>query len=127
VTSSAPPDSHEVAEAPKAEIVPTPRRLPQGRPFPKGVSGNPGGRPRAQLEQVRKAARAHGVEAIEKLVELMRTASPKVAYLAAEALLARGFGRPALTVETPDGAAAAVAGVVILPALDVSTRGGGDE
>lgn len=87
------------------------------RPFPKGVSGNPGGRPKRELEKVRKAAREHGVEAIEKLVHLMRHGSDKVAFLAAEALLARGFGRPPLTVEAEGGGpiGAGPVGVIFLP------------
>jgi len=42
-----------------------------GRPFAKGVSGNPGGRPR-ELADVKALAREHTTEAIETLVELMQ-------------------------------------------------------
>jgi hypothetical protein len=104
-----------VSPSPSTAPAAPPKRKLTGRPFPKGVSGNPGGRPKADLEKVRKAARAAGVEAIEKLISLMRTGSDKVAYLAAEAILARGFGRPAQTLEMEGGKMAAMSGVIVLP------------
>ena len=60
-----------------------------GRPFPKGVSGCPGGRPR---QDVTALARAHTVDAIEALVAALKR--PKEAVPAAVALLDRGWGRP---------------------------------
>ena len=66
-----------------------------GRPFPKGVSGCPGGRPR---QDVTALARAHTVDAIEALVAALRR--PKEAVPAAIALLNRGWGLPKVTVET---------------------------
>jgi hypothetical protein len=107
------PTSTEAA-APSVALVEKPPTRINGR-FPKGVSGNPGGRSR-ELEKVRRAARAHGPEAIETLVELMRSGPPKVRCVAAMALLDRGFGKPALTIDT-DGKAAMV-GLIILPPED---------
>lgn len=104
-----------------AELVePKPMR---GRPFQKGISGNPGGRPKRELEAVRKAARSHGVEAIERLVSLMRNGSDKVAFLACEALLARGFGRPAQTVDLDGTARPSAVGIIILPPVEDTGNG----
>ena len=60
----------------------------------KGQSGNPGGRPKVAAE-VKELARQHGAEAIATLIRLMRSKNEAVAIRAAEALLARGYGRPA--------------------------------
>jgi hypothetical protein len=84
---------------------------PRGRPFPKGVSGNPGGRPaqgpdRRKIEaDARLLARSHGVEAVEKLVAVMKdpSASHMAQILAANAILERGWGRPPMSVEMYDG------------------------
>jgi hypothetical protein len=62
-------------------------------PFKKGKSGNPGGRPKEDAE-VRAAARLHGIDAIDKLVELMNGDNPRVQISAANAILDRGFGKP---------------------------------
>ena len=94
-----------------------------GRPFKKGVSGNPAGRPPRPIElraieaDVRRLARERGSDAIEKLVALMRGAvvvdvgdpeNPKRIILpvgvqtqlsAAVAILDRGYGRPGQAVE----------------------------
>ena len=66
-----------------------------GRPFPKGVSGCPGGRPR---QDVTSFARAHTVDAIKALVAALKR--PKEAVPAAIALLNRGWGLPKQTIET---------------------------
>jgi hypothetical protein len=94
---------------------------PRGRPFAKGQSGNPGGRPikpktielRKLEADVRMFARDRGAEAIDKLVALMRgvvtveidrkpvamPVPPMTQLAAANALLDRGYGRPAQAVE----------------------------
>lgn len=66
-------------------------------PFEKGKSGNPGGRPKESGE-VKALARQYGPEAIEKLAELMRGDDARVAAHAAQALLDRGYGKPAQVV-----------------------------
>ena len=66
--------------------------------FLKGVSGNPGGRP-VEEREMKALARSHTVEAIEKIVALMRAAADeRVQFLAAQELLDRGHGRAAPAV-----------------------------
>ena len=66
--------------------------------FPKGQSGNPGGRPRDE-QKVAELARSCTREAIETLAELMRSANDElVRGTAAQALLDRGLGKPKLEV-----------------------------
>jgi hypothetical protein len=66
-----------------------------GKPFKKGQSGNPGGRPKV-IAGVKELAREHTAEAIETLVSIMT--NPKSAdaarVSAANALLDRGYGKP---------------------------------
>ena len=66
-----------------------------GKPFQKGRSGNPGGRPKVVAE-VKELARAHTREAIETLVSIMSNpkAAPAARVSAANALLGRGYGKP---------------------------------
>jgi len=75
----------------------------KGRPFAPGASGNPGGRPRIP-EEVKELARAHTVEAIRTLAEVMGDPSaPHAARLnAAEKLLDRAWGKSESTVNVND-------------------------
>jgi hypothetical protein len=72
----------------------------RGRPFPKGVSGNPSGRPKRDLA-LAELARAYTHEAIRTLAEIMTNpnapASSRIA--AAIALLDRGYGRAPQSLE----------------------------
>ena len=71
----------------------TKSRASNGR-FPKGASGNPGGRSRDE-QKVAELARSYTTEAIETLVELMRSGNDeRVRGTAAQALLDRGWGKP---------------------------------
>ena len=65
----------------------------------KGESGNPGGRP-SGLGGIREFAREHTDTAIATLVRVMNDedASPSAQVAAATALLDRGWGRPAQTI-----------------------------
>ena len=72
-------------------------RAANGR-FLKGKSGNPGGRPRDE-QKVAELARSYTREAIETLVELMRSGNDeRVRGTAAQALLDRGWGKPKVEV-----------------------------
>ena len=72
--------------------------LPRGRPFRKGVSGNPGGRPKVVAE-VRDLARAHTGTALATLVDICRNGESESARVAAAcALLDRGWGKPAVPI-----------------------------
>jgi hypothetical protein len=66
-----------------------------GKPFKKGQSGNPGGRPKIVAE-VRELAREHTTDAIQTLVSIMTNpkAAPAARVSAANALLDRGYGKP---------------------------------
>ena len=63
----------------------------KGRPFQKGVSGNPGGGPKV-LGDVQELARQRSPEAIDTLSKIMRDekAPPAARVAAANALLDRG-------------------------------------
>jgi len=67
-----------------------------GRPFEKGKSGNPSGRPRENNE-VRNLARQRTKEAIERLEFWMRSEDARASITAACALLDRGWGKTAQT------------------------------
>jgi Family of unknown function (DUF5681) len=67
-----------------------------GKPFQKGQSGNPGGRPKI-VGEVKELARAHTAEAIQTLVSIMTNpkSTPAARVSAANALLDRGgYGKP---------------------------------
>jgi hypothetical protein len=68
----------------------------KGRPFVKGVSGNPGGRPKV-LGDVQELARQQSPEAINTLATIMQDqkAAPAARVAAANSLLDRGYGKPA--------------------------------
>ena len=64
-----------------------------GRPFQRGSSGNPGGRPKA-AHSIQELARKHAPDAIETLVDIAKTGTPAARVSAAVALLDRAYGKP---------------------------------
>jgi hypothetical protein len=75
---------------------------PTGRPFVKGQSGNPGGRPKS-IATLRALARAHTAEAIHELARLAVHAKSESARVSAiRELLDRGYGRPTQFLATDD-------------------------
>ena len=65
-----------------------------GRPFEKGKSGNPGGRPRV-ITELRDLARRQAPDAIKELGRLALKARSETARIAAiRELLDRGYGKP---------------------------------
>ena len=61
--------------------------------FVAGHTGNAGGRPKDE-HKVAELARSYTLEAIETLVELMRSGKSERRGTAAQALLDRGWGKP---------------------------------
>src|SRR5215207_8448917 len=74
--------------------------------FQKGRSGNPGGRPKADID-VKQLARKHTIPAVETLAEIALDKESKGSerVAAAVALLDRGWGKPTQTHAGEDGAA----------------------
>jgi hypothetical protein len=58
--------------------------------FAKGISGNPGGRPKLP-EELRELFRAKGPEALEVLSRCLRSTDERIAIAAATAILDRGM------------------------------------
>lgn len=77
-------------------------RRGQGRPFRKGQSGNPGGRPKEDGD-VKLLARQHTVAAIERLAHWLMSDNAKASVSAAQALLDRGYGRAPQAITGADG------------------------
>ena len=65
------------------------------KPFKKGKSGNPGGRPK-EVAEVKALARAYTTTAIETLVKIAESdkATDEARVSACVALLDRGWGKP---------------------------------
>ena len=77
---------------------------PRGKPFEKGKSGNPGGRPR-ELKHVQELARQHTRKAIKVLANIMNDESEKASarVRAAETILDRAWGKAPATMELSGG------------------------
>lgn len=79
--------------------------------FKKGESGNPGGRPK-ENEELKRLAREHSKEAIERLAFWMHSDNAKASVSAAQALLDRGYGKPVQEISGPAGGAIPVKFVI---------------
>jgi hypothetical protein len=91
-----------------------------GRPFKKGKSGNPGGRPRV-IGELRSLARAHAPEAIKELARLaLKARSERARVAAIRELLDRGYGKPTQVLaddEKPDLGPTTIKVVFVKPTL----------
>jgi hypothetical protein len=65
-----------------------------GKPFEKGVSGNPGGRKPIPPE-IKEMARAASVEAIERAIYWMRSEDSAASLKAIQLITERAYGKPA--------------------------------
>jgi hypothetical protein len=90
----------------------------KGKPFPKGVSGNPSGRPPKDPE-ISETLKLKSLEAVNKLIKLMDSEDERVALSAVNSFLDRALGKPvalnALEMSGPGGAPLEIA-----PAVDIS-------
>ena len=79
------------------------KRRAVGKPFAKGQSGNPSGRP-AAVVKVRDLARDQTENALGVLTLIMNGDFPAAARVsAANAILDRAWGKPALPLTAEDG------------------------
>ena len=69
-----------------------------GKPFEKGKSGNPGGRPKIASD-IRALAREHGPTAFEKLLALLDSEDERIVLQASAEIMNRAYGKPAQAVE----------------------------
>jgi hypothetical protein len=92
-------------DAPRENSVDTTPRRVIGRPFPRGTTGNPRGRPRIPPD-VRAVAKAQSQAALLALADVLRRGNPAAARVsAATAILDRAWGKPMQPLEHagPDG------------------------
>jgi len=71
----------------------TGNRLSGLKPFEKGQSGNPNGRPK-KVQTVAQLAEENSEKALRKLIKLMDSDKDQVALAAAQAVLDRAMGKP---------------------------------
>ena len=64
-----------------------------GKPFQKGQSGNPGGRPKIN-RTIRALARAETAESFAIIKALRKSKDERVAFAAAQEMLNRAWGKP---------------------------------
>ena len=66
--------------------------------FQRGQSGNPGGHPKLPAD-IRESFKAKAPEALEVLTRCLQSGDDRVAMMAAQAILDRGYGRPTQSID----------------------------
>ena len=66
--------------------------------FQRGRSGNPGGRPKLPAD-IREAFKAKAPQALEVLTRCLQSEDDRIAMMAAQAILDRGYGRPTQSID----------------------------
>ena len=77
------------------------RRISNLKPFRRGVSGNPSGRPKKIIDVV-ALARDSSTKAMGRLIELIDSDDERIALQASLAMLDRAMGKPKQTAEVPE-------------------------
>ena len=71
---------------------------PNGQGFQRGRSGNPGGRPKLPAD-IREAFKAKAPQALEVLTRCLQSDDDRIAMMAAQAILDRGYGKPTQSID----------------------------
>ena len=66
--------------------------------FQKGQSGNPGGRSKLPAD-IREAFKAKAPQALEVLTRCLQSGDDRIAMMAAQAILDRGYGKPTQSID----------------------------
>lgn len=94
---------------------------PGMKPWQPGQSGNPNGRP-VMPPDVKEALQAGSKRAAERLVELIESDDPRVATVAAQAVLDRLYGKPAQQVDANINKTETVAVLHLQALQDIAAR-----
>ena len=89
--------------------------------FQRGQSGNPGGRPKLPAD-IREAFKAKAPEALEVLTRCLQSDDDRIAMMAAQAILDRGYGKPTQSIDANINDDRRFATIVELPEKSATTE-----